>query len=186
MSTSKQLALARPVAIATAVQARQYLLFTLDTESFAIDILNIREIIEYGQLTQVPMMPETVRGVINLRGAVVPVIDLSARFGRPATQAGRRTCIVIAEVTQDSGTQTLGLVVDAVNAVTEIGAEDMEPPPSFGARIRTDFIAGMARQDGRFVIVLDIACVLSLDELSNLTAITGSPPPSLAVAANEA
>ena len=120
------------------------------------------------------MMPDTVRGVINLRGAVVPVIDLSARFGKPATQAGRRTCIVIAEVAQDADTQTLGIVVDAVNAVTEIAPEDIEAAPSFGARIRTDFIAGMARQDGRFVIVLDIGCVLSMDELSDLAALADS------------
>src|SRR5581483_12413184 len=105
---------------------RQYLIFTLNAEQFALDILNIKEIIEYGQLTEVPMMPEAVRGVINLRGSVVPVIDLSSRFGRAATQVGRRTCIVIVEVEQTPGAlQTLGLVVDAVSAVTEIETEDI-------------------------------------------------------------
>lgn len=178
MSSTHQLVMSRPAAGASA-QNGQYLIFTLNAESFAIDILNIKEIIEYGQLTEVPMMPETVRGVINLRGAVVPVIDLSARFGRAATQVGRRTCIVIVEIEQEtaqgSAVQTLGIVVDAVNAVTDIEAQDIEPAPSFGARIRTDFIAGMARQDGRFVIILNIDHVLSMDELANLAALADTP-----------
>lgn len=147
---------------------RQYLVFTLNGEVFAIDILQIREIIEFGVLTEVPMMPETIRGVINLRGAVVPVIDLSARFGREPSAVARRTCIVIVEVVTDGTRQTLGVMVDAVNEVLEIPREDIEPPPAFGARIRTDFIAGMGRVNGRFVIILDVARVFSLDELATI------------------
>lgn len=144
----------------------QYLAFTLNGEVFAIDILQIREIIEFGSLTEVPMMPPTVRGVINLRGAVVPVIDLSARFGRRCTEVGRRTCIVIVEISHDDETQTLGVLVDAVNEVMEITAAEIEPAPAFGARIRTDFIRGMGRVDGRFVIILDVGKVFSVGEIA--------------------
>lgn len=151
---------------------RQYLAFTLNGEVFAIDILQIREIIEFGALTEVPMMPPTIRGVINLRGAVVPVIDLSARFGREQSAVARRTCVVIIEVSVEGAKQTLGVMVDAVNEVMEIPAADVEPAPAFGARIRTDFIAGMGRVNGRFVIILDVARVFSLDELATLGHLT--------------
>jgi purine-binding chemotaxis protein CheW len=147
---------------------RQHLAFTLNGEIYAIEILQIREIIEFGALTEVPMMPPTIRGVINLRGAVVPVIDLSVRFGRGPSAVARRTCIVIIEVRMEEMSQTLGVMVDAVNEVMEIPAEDVEPAPAFGARIRTDFIAGMGRVNGRFVIILDVARVFSLDELATL------------------
>lgn len=151
-----------------------YLIFTLNDDIFAIDILRIREIIEFGTLTEVPMMPETIRGVINLRGAVVPVIDLSARFGRGRTDVAKRTCVVILEVAMgdDDAPQVLGIVVDAVNEVQEIPAEQIEPPPSFGTCLRTDFIAGMGRMAGRFVIILDLARVLSLDELAGIAALS--------------
>lgn len=148
----------------------QYLVFSLSGEIFAIDILQIREIIEFGSLTEVPMMPPTVRGVINLRGAVVPVIDLSARFGRNTTAVGRRTCIVIVEISQDGETETLGVLVDAVNEVLEIPASEIEPAPTFGARIRTDFIAGMGRIEGRFVVLLDVGRVFSVGEISEISA----------------
>lgn len=146
----------------------QYLIFTLAGETLAIGILAIKEIIEYGELTEVPMMPEAVRGVINLRGAVVPVIDLAARFGRTRTQVSRRTCIVIVEIEEQGSRHDVGVIVDTVNEVLEIAPADIEPAPSFGAKIRTDFIAGMGKVAGRFVILLDIAKVLSLDELGEL------------------
>jgi len=154
-----------------AVEAGQYLVFTLGGEVFAIDILGIREIIGYGEPTGVPMMPEAIRGVINLRGAVVPVLDLSARFGRGRTTVGRRTCIVILELdgqAAEAGFQTLGIVVDGVNEVLEIHADQIEPPPGFGTRLRTDFIAGMGRREGGFVIILDLLRVLCPDELARL------------------
>lgn len=147
-------------------EVRQYLAFTLNAEVLAIDILQVREILEFGTLTDVPMMPETIRGVINLRGAVVPVIDLSARFGRGPSTVLRRTCIVIVEVVSEGHTQTLGVMVDAVNEVMEIPKEEIEPAPTFGTRIRTDFIAGMARQNGKFVILLDVSRVFSVEELA--------------------
>lgn len=147
---------------------QQYLTFMLGGETFAIGILAIKEIIEYGNLTEVPMMPDYIRGVINLRGSVVPVVDLSARFGRKSAEISRRTCIVIIEVETDQETQVVGVVVDAVNEVLEIPEDQIEPPPAFGAKIRTDFIRGMGKMDGRFVIILNVDKVLSIDDLALL------------------
>ncbi|MBX3623361.1 MAG: purine-binding chemotaxis protein CheW, partial [Rhizobacter sp.] len=127
-----------------------------------------KEIIEYHELTEVPMMPACVRGVINLRGAVVPVVDLQARFGRAAGQVTKRTCIVIVEVATLGERQVIGVVVDAVNEVLDIEASAIEPAPAFGARIRTDFIHGMGKVRGKFVILLDVDQVLSLDDLGAL------------------
>ena len=161
----------------TAVQVegqeqQQYLTFMLGGEVFAIGILAIKEIIEYGQLTEVPRMPASIRGVINLRGAVVPVIDLSARFGKPATTVGRRTCIVIIEVRSDldaeEAAQVVGVMVDAVNEVLDIPGGEIEPAPNFGAKIRADFIKGMGKVEGKFVIILNADRVLSVDEMAEL------------------
>ncbi len=148
--------------------ALQYLTFMLGGEMFAIGILAIKEIIEYGNLTEVPMMPDYIRGVINLRGSVVPVVDLSVRFGRRSTELTRRTCIVIIEITNGEEHQVIGVVVDAVNEVLEIPQEEIEAPPAFGAKIRTDFIRGMGKVNGRFVIILNVGNVLSLDDLAML------------------
>jgi purine-binding chemotaxis protein CheW len=148
---------------------QQYLTFVLGGEAYAMCILAIKEIIEYGNLTEVPRMPAFIRGVINLRGAVVPVIDLSARFGKPATTVTRRTCIVIVEVASEQDeAQVVGVMVDAVNAVLEIPANEIEPPPSFGAHIRADFMSGMGKVNGKFVIILNIHHVLSVDEMASL------------------
>ena len=144
---------------------QQYLTFMLGSELFAIGILAIKEIIEYGQLTVVPLMPEFIRGVINLRGAVVPVVDLAARFGRKSAEVTMRTCIIIIEMFEDDGATVLGVVVDAVNEVQEIPDGEIEPPPAFGAKIRTDFIQGMGKVNGKFVILLDVGNVLSVEEL---------------------
>ena len=148
----------------------QYLTFMLSGEIFSIPILPIREIIQFGDLTEVPMMPPFIRGVINLRGKVVPVIDLNARFGRDLTGVARRTSIIIIETDDDkeAQVQAMGVMVDAVNEVVEIAAQEIEPPPSFGARVRPDFIAGMARHQGRFIVVLNLQQVLSVDEMSSL------------------
>lgn len=143
----------------------QFLTFLLGEDPYAVGILHIKEIIEYGALAAVPMMPPCVRGVINLRGAVVPVMDLSARFERGPSAIGKRSCIVIVEVDGGAGKQVLGMLVDAVNAVVEIAAGDIEPAPSFGTRIRPDFIAGIGKVNGKFVILLDIGRVLSSEEI---------------------
>jgi purine-binding chemotaxis protein CheW len=162
---------------AAADEEQQYLTFLLSSEMFAIAILNIKEIIEYGSLTEVPMMPSFIRGVINLRGAVVPVVDLSARFGRNKTEVSRRTCIVIIEVqNSDESKQDIGVMVDSVSEVLEIPRSEIEPPPAFGAKIRVDFIQGMGKVDGKFVILLDANKVLSVDELSMLGQAAGTMP----------
>ena len=150
---------------------QQYLTFTLGEEMFAIGILSIREIIEYGSLTEVPMTPPFIRGVINLRGAVVPVVDLAVRFGRTARETTKRTCIVILEIESERGRQEMGIVVDAVSEVLEIPTTEIEPPPAFGARVRIDFISGMGKVDGNFVVVLDVDRVLSVDEVAVAAAI---------------
>ncbi len=150
---------------------QQYLTFLLGEDLFAIGILKIKEIIEYGSLTTVPMMPDYIRGVINLRGAVVPVIDLSARFGRERSSVHRRSCIVIIEIQGDGEHQDIGVMVDAVNEVLEILSRDVEPPPSFGAKIRADFIKAMGKVDGDFVIILDADRVLSVDEMAMLSGV---------------
>jgi len=154
---------------------RQYLTFMLGGETFAIGILAIKEIIEYGQLTHVPMMPGFIRGVINLRGAVVPVVDLQARFGSTPASVSRRTCIVIIEIEADGEAQDVGVMVDAVNEVLEIPDGEVEESPSFGTRIRTDFIRGMGKVNGRFVIILELARVLALEELAAVAAAAAQP-----------
>jgi purine-binding chemotaxis protein CheW len=157
----------------------QYLTFMLGGEVFAVGILAVKEIIEYGGLTEVPMMPACIRGVINLRGAVVPVMDLSARFGKEATAVTKRTCIVIVEIETAGGQQVIGMVVDAVNAVLEITASEIEPAPTFGAKIRTDFIAGMGKVNGKFVILLNVDSVLSIGEMDAPGDFTANAPAAL-------
>ena len=172
-------------------EPQQYLVFSLCGETFAVGIRSIKEIIEYGHLTEVPMMPELVRGVINLRGAVVPVVDLAVRVGRAPPAIARRTCIVIVEIeaAPEAGageTQVIGVIVDAVNEVLDIPALDIEPPPSFGARIRSDFIEGMGKVGGRFVILLNLSRVLSVGELADIVEVAGETagavPPELTFA----
>ncbi|WP_446812210.1 chemotaxis protein CheW (plasmid) [Methylomonas sp. 2BW1-5-20] len=151
---------------------RQYLTFVLGYGVYALNILNIKEIIDYGNVTEVPMMPAFVRGVINLRGSVVPVVDLAVRFGKGNTQIAKRTSIVIVETVadgEDDSQHDIGIIVDAVNEVVDIIQQNIEPPPSFGASIRPDFISGMAKLNGHFVMLLDVNRVLAVDEMANLS-----------------
>ena len=161
-------------AAAHPVEHQQYLTFNLGEQLFALEILCIREIIEYGNVTAVPMTPSFIRGVINLRGAVVPVVDLTVRFGREARECTKRTCIVIVEFDAPTGHQVMGLVVDAVSEVIEIPAADIEPPPEFGSNIRVDFIRGMGKVASRFVTVLEVQRVLALDEIAILSEMRSS------------
>jgi purine-binding chemotaxis protein CheW len=151
-----------------AEQLGQYLTFVLGQEVFAIGILAIKEITEYKHLTTVPMTPAYVRGIVNLRGAVVPVIDLLVRFARPSSPVTKRTCIVIIEIEAGAARHDIGIVVDSVNAVLDIPAQQIEPPPSFGAHIRSEFIQGMGKVNGRFVILLDVNRVLAGEEMAAL------------------
>ncbi|MDD2894169.1 MAG: chemotaxis protein CheW [Halothiobacillaceae bacterium] len=168
VKAEKNMPIAAAIAAAGGDDQNQYLTFMLGGEVYAIGILSIKEIIEYGQLTEVPRMPAFIRGVINLRGAVVPVIDLGARFGKAATSVGRRTCVVIIEIETPDGQQVVGVMVDAVNEVLDIPAAEIEPAPSFGAHIRADFIKGMGKVEGKFVIILETDRVLSVDEMAQL------------------
>jgi purine-binding chemotaxis protein CheW len=160
-----------------AADRQQYLTFMLGKEVFAVSILRIKEIIEYGQLTVVPMMPEFIRGVINLRGSVVPVMDLLARFGQDSSALSKRTCVVILEIELEGETQDVGILVDAVNEVLEISGSEVEPAPRFGTNIRADFISGMGKVGGRFVIILDLNRVVSSGELQQVVdaAVEGVP-----------
>jgi purine-binding chemotaxis protein CheW len=163
-------AVAAKAGAATAVEEKQYLTFMLGGEMFSLSILCIKEIIWYANLTEVPMMPACIRGVINLRGAVVPVMDLSSRFGKPSTPVIKSTCIVIVEVPTaiEGEHQNMGLVVDSVQAVLEIPTSEIEPAPSFGAKIRPDFIEGIAKVNGKFVILLNVDRVMSIEEIGQL------------------
>ena len=157
------------------LQASQYLTFALGGEMFAVGILNVKEIIEYGDLTPIPLMPSFIRGVINLRDCVVPVIDLAARFGGAPSTPGRRSCIVIVEVTGADGVRRdIGVLVDAVSEVLDIPPAEIEPPPSFGARIRADFIFGMGKVGGKFVVILEIDQLLSVDEIAQISGAGGA------------
>jgi purine-binding chemotaxis protein CheW len=153
----------------TEVADRQFLSFQLAGEEFAVGILKVREIIEYGPVTRVPTTPPWIRGVINLRGGVVPVIDLAVKFGLPAGEVTPRTCIVIVEVELGGERTFMGIVSDAVSQVMELRPQDIEPPPALGTRVRIDYLLGMARAERRFVLLLDIDKILSSDELSGLS-----------------
>lgn len=149
-------------------QTAQYLTFALGEEFYGIPIERVREILEYVDPTPVPMMPPFLRGVINLRGAVVPVIDLQSRFGKGLTDVAHRSCFVVVEVEHEGGAQSLGVLVDAVNEVVTIDKSRLEPRPSFGARIRSDFVEGVLNLEKHFVITLDMRQVLSIEELATL------------------
>ena len=167
-------AAAAAIAAARSAGGVQVLCFSAAGSTYAMGIAAIKEIIEYGTLTTIPLMPAFIRGVINLRGAVVPVVDLAARFGRAQSPIGKRTCIVIVEVSENDLRHDIGLLVDAVSEVIEIPGSEIEPPPSFGARIRADFIQGMGKVAGRFVIILNIVRVLSVDEIALLAQVASA------------
>lgn len=160
--------------LAAQEQIGQYLTFLVEKESFAISILDVKEIIEISNVTCVPLTPDYIHGVINLRGNVVPVIDLSARLKHRRAEVSKRSCIVLVEVDTAEGSQLIGMLVDEVREILEIPQANIQPAPDFGADIRTDFIQAMARVDEIFIILLAINKVLSLEELSQLNAITQS------------
>jgi purine-binding chemotaxis protein CheW len=142
----------------------QYLTFSLLGEEYAVGILKVREILEYDVVTRVPQAPEWVRGAINLRGRVVPVVDLAVRFGLAAGAVSKRTCIVILEVESDGEPAVMGVLADSVSQVIDIKAEDIEPPPSFGTHARTDQLLGVAPMGKKFALILDVDRVLSSAE----------------------
>ena len=146
----------------------KYLSFLLGDDVFGIDISAIREIIEYNNVCKVPLAPEHIRGIINLRGNVVPVIDLANRLKSEAYTVSKRTCFVILEVNCDEENINIGIVVDAVNEVLDIAKSDIKPTPSFGVTVKPEFIEGMGRVDSGFIILLDLSRVLDINELAEL------------------
>jgi purine-binding chemotaxis protein CheW len=157
------------MASGTSVSERQFLSFQVAGEEYAVGILRVREIIEYGTITRVPSTPAWVRGVFNLRGGVVPVVDLAVKFGLPSAEITSRTCIVIVEVRLGGETSLMGVVADAVSQVLELSSEEIEPPPAFGTKVRLEYLQGMAKSGRKFVLLLEIDRVLSSDEIVGVT-----------------
>lgn len=151
--------------ISESKQSNQFLTFYLAEEEYAITILKVTEILECAVLTKVPGTPVWIRGVLNLRGAVVPVIDLAAKFGLAATVLTARTCVVMVELEHEGERLVLGVMADSVDQVVELRPDQILPPPTFGAKVRADCIAGMGSSDGPFVVLLDIDRVLSSSEI---------------------
>ena len=146
----------------------KYLTFRVGDEILGTNIDNVNEIIEFSEMTRVPLTPPHIRGVSNLRGNVVPIIDLAVRLGKESADVTKRTCIIIVEMEDDGEKMDIGFVVDEVDEVLDIHADAIEPAPQFGADIRSDFISGMGKLEGKFVVLLSLEEVLSIKELSEL------------------
>jgi len=152
----------------TVSKTQQFLTFTIGSEHFGMDLHQTREIIEYAGITQVPLMPKFISGVINLRGEVVPVIDLSVRLGRDAITIHKRTCVIVIELHSFEQHCVLGLLADAVNEVIDLPTSEIEDAPAFGAKIRAEFIQGIAKKGDEFIVLLDAEKTLSPIELAYL------------------
>ena len=159
----------------------QYLTYKLADEVFAFDIAKVREVLDFTTITKVPKMPDFLRGVINLRGTVVPVVDLRLKFGMPKTDKTVDTCVIITEVNVDGVQTTLGALADSVQEVMDLGPDSIEPAPKIGTGLNTEFIKGMGKHNERFIIILDIDKVFSADELAAVQA--ERPEPALTEAA---
>ncbi len=156
----------------------QYLSFVLAGSDYGVGILQVKEILQYETVTKVPGVPASVRGVINLRGAVVPVIDLAVKFGQAAMPVTKRTCVLIAEASLEGERTVMGVLADSVREVLELGAKDIEPPPTFGTAIQVEYITGMAKVGKGFVLLLDLDRVLSVEERSAAAELAaGEAPP---------
>ncbi len=156
-------------------ETSQYLSFNLDQEIFALAISQVREVLDFTEVTKVPRMPDFMSGVINLRGGVVPVVDLRLKFGLPATDRTVDTCIIIMEITIDGETTLIGALADSVQEVMTLDPENIEPPPRIGTRLKTEFIKGMGKKNDNFIILLDIDKVFSSDELIVLQTAEDAP-----------
>ena len=155
----------------------KYLTFALHHESYGIDVLKVREIIRHSNITAVPQMPAHIRGVINLRGKIIPVMDLRVRFEFPNTADNQQTCIVVVQVKLPDGkTTAMGLLVDGVEEVINLADQDIEPPPNFGGQICTDYIIGIAKVKGQVKTLLDIDGIVGTDTAKNLKVLASVPP----------
>ena len=158
-------------------QTSQYLTFKLDNELYAMDITTVREVLDITQITKVPQMPDFMCGVINLRGRVVPVVDLRLKFGLEKATSLKEACIVIIEIILDDEETILGILVDSVQEVISLEPEQVDPPPRIGTRLKTKFIKGMGKKDKEFIIILETAKVFSAEELAIVQTTDGIPMP---------
>ncbi|MBI5656074.1 MAG: chemotaxis protein CheW [Geobacter sp.] len=154
------------MSIAGITETVQYLTFKLDDETFAVDVAKVREILDFSTVTKVPQTPDFMRGVINLRGSVVPVVDMRLKFGMSETEKTVDTCIIVMEITLDNETAVVGALADSVQEVLELEPENIEPAPRIGTKLNTDFLIGMGKQNETFIMILNIDKVFTLDELS--------------------
>ena len=165
-------------------QTSQYLTFKLDNEIYAMDITTVREVLDIIQITKVPRMPDFMCGVINLRGGVVPVVDLRLKFGLEAAESLKEMCIVIIEVFLDGEETILGILVDSVQEVISLEPEQIDPPPRIGTRLKTEFIRGMGKKDTEFIIILETIKVFSAEELAIVQAVDDMPMPETSESTN--
>jgi purine-binding chemotaxis protein CheW len=149
-------------------ETTQYLSFKLGEEIFAVDVAKVREILDVITITKVPQTPDFMKGVINLRGSVVPVMDIRLKFGMSPTERTVNTCIIVMEVTQDGETMVLGSLADSVQEVLDLEPDQIEPAPRIGTRLRSDFIKGMGKQNEQFIIILDIDRIFTAGELNEI------------------
>lgn len=149
-------------------ETTQYLTFKLDDEVFALDISQVREVLDFTAITKVPRTPDFMRGVINLRGSVVPVVDMRLKFDMSKTEQTVNTCIIIVEINVENERLVLGALADSVQEVIELGPGQIEPAPRIGTRLHTEFIKGMGKRDENFIIILDIDKIFSMDELATV------------------
>ena len=154
------------MAVKDITEVRQYLTFKLGEEVFGLDVGKVREILDFTTITKVPRTPGFMRGVINLRGSVVPVVDMRVKFGMSATEKTVNTCIIVTEVELEGDTTVLGALVDSVQEVFELEPSQIEPSPRIGTKLKTEFIKGMGKRDERFIILLDVDKAFSAEELS--------------------
>ena len=157
------------MSVLSIIDTRQYLTFQLGEEVFGIDVSHVREILEFSTVTKVPGTPEYMRGVINLRGSVVPVLDMRLKFGMTQTEKKVNTCIIVVEVLFENETAIVGSLVDSVQEVFELNPDQIEPAPRLGIRLKNEFIKGMGKRDDRFIIILDTDKVFNAEELNAVT-----------------
>jgi purine-binding chemotaxis protein CheW len=153
------------MAVETITETTQYLTFKLEDELFALDIGKVREVLDFTTITKVPQTPDFMRGVINLRGSVVPVVDLRLKFGMVMAEKTVNTCVIIVEVEMDGEKVVMGAMADAVQEVLDLEPDQIEPPPRIGTKLNTDFIRGMGKHAEQFIIILDIDKVFSIDDM---------------------
>jgi purine-binding chemotaxis protein CheW len=156
------------MAVTSITETTQYLTFKLDQELFALDIGKVREVLDFTSITKVPQTPDYMRGVINLRGSVVPVVDLRLKFGMTMAEHTVNTCIIIVEVELDGEKVVMGAMADAVQEVLDLEPDQIEPPPRIGVKLNTDFIRGMGKHNDQFIIILDIDQVFTVSELESV------------------